>query len=81
LHIEAVAKLHSTEKSMILSQFASRLSGRGPIPSTYFKRVGLGDGVAKWLKRAILLWCGVLQLPRYSVLYERTVGSNVNENG
>jgi len=30
--LEAVAKLPDPEKSMILSQFASRLSGRGPIP-------------------------------------------------
>ncbi len=49
---------------MILSQFASRSSGLAPSPSTYSKRVGLGDGVAKWLKRAILLWRGVLQLPQ-----------------
>ncbi len=52
---EAVAKLPDPEKSMILSQFASRLSGRAPSPSTYSKPVELGDGVAKWLKRTILL--------------------------
>lgn len=46
--LEPVAKLLLMDKTMILSQFAI------PSPSTYSNRVGLGNGMPKWLKRAFL---------------------------
>ncbi len=52
---------------MILSRFASRLSGRSPIPEHILQ--ASRTRVAKWLKRAILLWRGVLQLPQGLIIF------------
>lgn len=44
---EGVAKLLAVEKTMILSQFASREATGALPPSTYLDKVAIGGGVAK----------------------------------
>jgi hypothetical protein len=58
---------------MILSQFASRLRRPCLVYEHILKRVGLVDRGAKWLKRAILLVPGLLQLALYFVKKNFTV--------